>query len=56
VIEHLTHFHNANNRRLNEHFTILLDVLVGDFLFGLLFRLEWEIDVDAEFFAGKFSI
>lgn len=49
VIEHFSHLHNAYNGCLNEHLTIFFDVLVCHLLFCLLFRFQWEVDVDAEF-------
>jgi hypothetical protein len=53
VVECFTHFHDANDGGLNEHFTIFFDVLVCHFLFGLLLGFKREVDVDTKFFAVK---
>lgn len=53
VIESLTHLHDSDNCSLDQHLAVLFDVLVSRLLFSFLFGLDREIDVDAEFFAGK---
>lgn len=53
VMKSFSHFHDTDNGSLDEHFAVFFDVLVCHFLFGLLLRFQWEVDVDAKFFAVK---
>lgn len=56
VVQLLSHFHDAHNRRLDEQFSILLDVLVCRLLLYFQFRLQRYVDVDAQLFAVKKSV
>lgn len=51
VIQGFAHLHDANDGSLNEHLAVFFDVLVRHLLLSLLFRLQREVDVDAEFLA-----
>lgn len=39
VVKHFAHLHDSDNGSLNEHFAILLNVLMSHFLFSLEFGL-----------------
>lgn len=51
VIECFAHLHDANDGGFNQQLSVFFDVLVCNFLFSLLFRFQWEVDVDAKFLA-----
>jgi hypothetical protein len=54
VVESFAHFHDADNGGLDEHLTVFFNVFVGHLLFSLLFRLQWEVDVDTKLFAKSY--
>lgn len=55
MVQDLTHLHDTHDGRLYQQLSVFFDVLMRGFLFNLQFSFQWDVDVDAEFFAAQMN-